>query len=236
MKNKLFVAVLAVGLSACSTMSNNPKTTKDFEKAQQKNITAYSKHVAFMPYHSQGVTVAGSETWYYGDTPGLSAFPAEGGVLYVMSDNEGSESRDSKNAHNGNYIHYVNSESAFNKDGDILDADFQAIKPLARVHFHFSKSDVLYESSEDRLKKFLSDLVGMNVKNIHLIGYTDDVGTDNFNIPLSRNRADYIAEKIKEIRSDVKITTEGRGSYPRIASNEDAKGRILNRRVEVFVF
>ncbi|NCT95129.1 MAG: OmpA family protein [Chitinophagaceae bacterium] len=66
-------------------------------------------------------------------------------------------------------------------------------------------------------------------------GHTDNTGTDKINVPLSQNRAksvfDYLVNKggIDAGR----LSSEGYGSSKPVADNKTAKGRGLNRRVEM---
>ena len=103
---------------------------------------------------------------------------------------------------------------------------------LDKIFFDYKKADLLPESKEqlnklvDFLKKF---------PNIHIMvtGYTDVVGGDHFNIPLSYNRSKSVAEYLIEngIKGD-RIEFEGLGSSDPVADNNTEAGRKLNRRVE----
>jgi len=66
-------------------------------------------------------------------------------------------------------------------------------------------------------------------------GHTDNTGSDKINVPLSHNRAkavfDYLTTKGGIDAS--RLTSEGFGSAKPVADNKTAKGRGLNRRVEM---
>jgi outer membrane protein OmpA-like peptidoglycan-associated protein len=64
-------------------------------------------------------------------------------------------------------------------------------------------------------------------------GHTDAIGTDAYNLRLSRQRADAVAAVLKKARPDLKVTIAGRGESDPIASNDTPGGRALNRRVEI---
>ncbi|WP_336515024.1 OmpA family protein [Pollutibacter soli] len=89
-------------------------------------------------------------------------------------------------------------------------------------------------------KKELDVVVDFLQKNadvkIKLEGYTDNTGTDKVNNPLSLNRA-AAAEKYLMSKgiADDRIMSEGFGSANPVGDNKTAKGRALNRRVEVKV-
>ena len=65
-------------------------------------------------------------------------------------------------------------------------------------------------------------------------GHTDSTGTDAINNPLSVNRANSVANYLKQdgIESS-RITATGYGSKQPVASNSTADGRAQNRRVEI---
>ena len=63
-------------------------------------------------------------------------------------------------------------------------------------------------------------------------GHTDSRGNEEFNIKLSKNRAEQVKKYLisRGIRADI-LSTEGIGSAQPIADNESEEGRLLNRRV-----
>ena len=71
---------------------------------------------------------------------------------------------------------------------------------------------------------------------VDVIGHADSVGSDDYNLDLSRRRADNVASILQSggVQS-VRILKEGRGERDPIASNETDSGRAQNRRVEVYI-
>jgi outer membrane protein OmpA-like peptidoglycan-associated protein len=67
-------------------------------------------------------------------------------------------------------------------------------------------------------------------------GHTDSVGGDEFNQKLSEQRADVVRSYLmaQGLTSD-SITAHGFGKTQPVASNDNAAGRQLNRRVELVV-
>lgn len=104
--------------------------------------------------------------------------------------------------------------------------------------------DVLFESGSARLRDSATRTMSRlsNVleeypdRKLLVEGYTDSVGSDEYNERLSRQRAQAVAEAlVKRGRDPQRVGVRGYGElYPR-AGNDTAAGRMLNRRVEIVV-
>jgi OmpA-OmpF porin, OOP family len=72
--------------------------------------------------------------------------------------------------------------------------------------------------------------------SVTVVGYTDSTGDDNYNMGLSKRRAEAVSAYLVTtgVPAD-KIRTLGRGENDPIASNETKESRSQNRRVEVIV-
>ncbi len=104
--------------------------------------------------------------------------------------------------------------------------------------------DVLFETGRaelssgaamklDRLAQFLSEHPD---RRVQVEGFTDSVGTDSYNQDLSERRAGAVkAALIGRGIDPSRINTEGYGKAYPVASNNEASGRQLNRRVEVVI-
>jgi outer membrane protein OmpA-like peptidoglycan-associated protein len=73
--------------------------------------------------------------------------------------------------------------------------------------------------------------------NIMLVGYTDSTGSEEYNLELSKKRADSVANYLatQNVKSE-RFTTEGYGEAQPVATNETEAGRAQNRRVEVAIW
>jgi outer membrane protein OmpA-like peptidoglycan-associated protein len=73
--------------------------------------------------------------------------------------------------------------------------------------------------------------------NILVEGHTDSTGPDDYNMTLSRNRANAVSTYLldKGVRSN-RITAVGYGENQPVASNDTAEDRQKNRRVEVAIY
>ncbi len=71
---------------------------------------------------------------------------------------------------------------------------------------------------------------------ITIIGFTDSVGSETYNLALSKRRATATANYlISQGVSQQQITTDGLGEAEPRASNATASGRAQNRRVEIYL-
>lgn len=75
---------------------------------------------------------------------------------------------------------------------------------------------------------------------VHVVGYTDRIGTDEYNLALSQRRAESIAERLRELLragniQDVVIESEGAGVDRTLFNNDLPEGRALSRSVMITV-
>ena len=67
-------------------------------------------------------------------------------------------------------------------------------------------------------------------------GHTDNVGTDEYNLGLSRARANSVRDFLMlQGVSGMRIVAEGFGKLYPVASNDTESGRAQNRRVEIVI-
>lgn len=104
--------------------------------------------------------------------------------------------------------------------------------------------DLLFESGRAELKsgtvsnldKLAAFLARYPDRNVTIEGYTDSVGSEDYNFDLSQRRAEsvhgyLISQGVKSHR----MSASGRGEGSPVASNSDATGRQMNRRVEILI-
>lgn len=142
----------------------------------------------------------------------------------------------------GGYIgHYMDRQAAeMQKDleGAKVERVGEGIKITfdSGILFDVNKAE-LKQASRDNLTKLAGILNKYPDTNILLEGHTDSTGSEEWNLELSRLRAQSVAnylagQKVMETR----FTTMGYGEGQPIASNETADGRATNRRVEVAIY
>ena len=101
------------------------------------------------------------------------------------------------------------------------------------VLFDLNKSTIRPESAEALTA--IADIMNEYPSTVfHIEGHTDSQGSDEYNLNLSKERAASVREFLtsKGIPS-TRLTSEGYGESRPIASNNTAKGRQENRRVEI---
>jgi len=106
----------------------------------------------------------------------------------------------------------------------------------------FTLENVYFETGRAELKKEsfseLNELYELlNLKKTMVIeigGHTDNTGSDESNQILSKNRANSVKKYlVRKGIEEHRISTQGYGERKPISSNDDEKGRQLNRRTEV---
>jgi len=106
------------------------------------------------------------------------------------------------------------------------------------VYFETDQHDIP-ETEHSRLLLFLSKIENIDIEKISIYGFTDDRGSDNYNLTLSQNRADAIKEVFSNNEFDESIMTnvDGKGEILVNIIREDDLNKIrgLNRKVEIIV-
>lgn len=137
--------------------------------------------------------------------------------------------------------------------GQYMDRQEQAMRQQMQgtgVEVHRQGDDILlnmpnsitfgFDSSTVRpeFNNTLSNLAGVLNQypqtKIDVIGHTDSVGSDAYNQNLSEQRAQAVANKLRDYGvASQRLYVLGRGESQPVASNDTEAGRAQNRRVEV---
>jgi outer membrane protein OmpA-like peptidoglycan-associated protein len=95
----------------------------------------------------------------------------------------------------------------------------------------------LKQPSRDELGKLAVILNKYEDTNILLEGHTDATGTDEYNLDLSRQRAQSVSNHLAGVGVNAtRFTIMGYGESQPVASNDTEDGRQQNRRVEVAIY
>jgi outer membrane protein OmpA-like peptidoglycan-associated protein len=109
------------------------------------------------------------------------------------------------------------------------------IMNMSDVLFDFGKY-TLKPDAREKLAKVSGILLGHPGLTLQVEGYTDNVGSDEFNLKLSQQRADAVRDYlISQGIQDNAVSSRGLGKTNPIAPNETAQGRQKNRRVQIVV-
>jgi outer membrane protein OmpA-like peptidoglycan-associated protein len=101
--------------------------------------------------------------------------------------------------------------------------------------FEFGKATLSAEAKQN-INNLASSLNKYPNTNIMVIGHTDNVGSDPFNMNLSRDRAASVKSyAMVQGVNPGRLKTEGKGETEPIASNDTDAGRAQNRRVEIVI-
>ncbi len=102
----------------------------------------------------------------------------------------------------------------------LFDTDKHSLRPLAR----------------EKLAKVAGIVSGHPGLRLDVEGHTDSVGADDYNQKLSEQRGSSVRDYLtKEGVASGSVTSKGFGETQPVASNDTAKGRQENRRVELVV-
>ena len=108
-------------------------------------------------------------------------------------------------------------------------------KATLDFNFEFNSSAVNQKTARylDDLAKALTDNPELQIK---LVGHTDNIGSEKFNLKLSQHRTqamkDYLVSKGVD---GSRISTEGKGMSEPLNDNSTKTKRALNRRVELTI-
>jgi outer membrane protein OmpA-like peptidoglycan-associated protein len=105
-------------------------------------------------------------------------------------------------------------------------------KVIARVFFDLDKSKLT-----DKSKYILDTIVNLlelNKKNLLVEGHTDSLGSEKYNFALGLKRSKSVQAYLQQLgvaADKIKVTSAGETSP--IGDNNNAQGRVKNRRVEI---
>lgn len=106
---------------------------------------------------------------------------------------------------------------------------------LHNIYFAFNSADIL-ANSQKVLDEFIVFLNDHPTLQISIEGHTDNVGSDEFNLILSENRAKAVYNYLVNNGIDAnRLQYKGFGESNPIATNETEEGRAMNRRTEFVI-
>jgi outer membrane protein OmpA-like peptidoglycan-associated protein len=142
----------------------------------------------------------------------------------------------------GAYIgHYMDKQAA-EMERDLEGAKVERVGEGIKITFDsgllfdVNKAE-LKQASRDNLTKLATILNKYPDTNILLEGHTDSDGTEEWNLELSRLRAQSVSNylAVQQV-SEPRFTIMGYGESQPIATNDTRQGKAQNRRVEVAIY
>jgi outer membrane protein OmpA-like peptidoglycan-associated protein len=137
----------------------------------------------------------------------------------------------------GNYM----DKQAAEMQRDLEGADIQRIGEGIKITFDsgilfdIDKSD-LRPVSQENLVKLAKILNKYPDTNILIEGHTDDTGSDEHNLTLSKNRAQSVSFYLSTVEvKSARFSIAGYGEAQPIVTNDSPEGRQKNRRVDIAV-
>ncbi|POX41671.1 hypothetical protein C3486_08290 [Streptomyces sp. Ru73] len=93
----------------------------------------------------------------------------------------------------------------------------------------------LSDVANDRIRQIAAEIEKQQATHVTVAGFTDDLGSAEHGLKLSKERANAVQRELNEDLSGSAITFEirGYGEDAPVASNDTEAGREKNRRVEV---
>lgn len=108
------------------------------------------------------------------------------------------------------------------------------VEVAAKNVFFATASDKLLKQSNKRLDDVVTILNENPTFKVQIDGHTDEQGKDEYNLDLSNRRAASVkAYLVSKGIAESRLSSTGYGETKPIADNKTAKGRALNRRVEM---
>ena len=108
----------------------------------------------------------------------------------------------------------------------------QTVILLNSVLFALNSSDLKPEAAQE-LDKDVAGLKAQPTLKLEVGGHTCNIGTEAYNLALSRKRANAVRDYLVAHGIDgSRLTAEGYGEFSPVASNDTDEGRQKNRRVE----
>jgi outer membrane protein OmpA-like peptidoglycan-associated protein len=114
------------------------------------------------------------------------------------------------------------------------DIDKKGILVLYGIHFEVDKAILTPKSVQvlEQLATVIRERPGLNLE---IAGHTDSDGTDEYNLQLSRERAQAVVNWLAENGITNTLSARGYGESSPVASNTTTEGKAANRRVEIRV-
>ncbi len=203
------VMITALSVSGCANMNKTQKGT------------AWGAAIGTVVGAGVGYAIGGKEGAAIGAGAGLVVGGLSGAAVGKYMDKQEAELKQA----------FADSEAAsIQREQDVLAVSFKG-------DFVFDyDSSILKAGAYDELERVANVLIKFPQTTINIEGHTDSKGSEDYNMELSKKRAEAVKTAlIGKGLTPARLTTLGFGESKPIASNDTAEGRQLNRRVRVVI-
>ena len=205
----VLMVITALTVSGCANMNKTQKGA------------AWGSAVGTVVGAGVGYAIGGKEGAAIGAGAGLVVGGLSGAAVGRYMDNQEAEMRQA----------LADAEAAsIKREQDILVVSFKG-------DFVFDHdSSVLKTGAYDELDRVANVLIKYPQTRINIEGHTDSTGTEEYNMALSRKRAEAVKTAlIGKGLTPARLQTIGFGESKPVATNDTPEGRQLNRRVRVVI-
>ncbi len=205
----LLSLIIALAVSGCANMNKTQKGT------------AWGAAIGTVVGAGVGYAVDGKEGALIGAGTGLAVGGLSGAAIGRYMDKQEAEMRQA--------LADVESVS-IQRDQDILALSFKS-------DFSFDHdSSNIKPGAEDEIARVAAILIKYPQTNISIEGHTDSTGTEEYNMNLSRQRAEAVKNSlIGKGLAPTRLRTIGFGESKPVTTNETEAGRQINRRVRIVI-
>ncbi len=201
--------ITALSFSGCANMNKTQKGT------------AWGAAIGTVVGAGVGYAIGGGKGAAIGAGAGLAVGGLSGAAIGNYMDKQEAEMRQA----------LANAEAAsIQREQDVLAVSFKG-------DFSFDvDSAVLKPGAVDEINRVADVLIKYPKTTISIEGHTDSKGSEDYNMELSKKRAEAVKTTlIGKGLTPARLTTLGFGESKPVASNDTAEGRQMNRRVRVVI-
>ena len=102
------------------------------------------------------------------------------------------------------------------------------------IKFDFDKATISDKKSLEAIDKLIEFMKKYPAYHAHIVGNTDSTGPEEYNLELSKRRAEAVVKRMEKAGIDPKrLSFEGKGESEPLVENSNPFNRHLNRRTEV---
>lgn len=203
------VIIIALSVSGCANMNKTQKGA------------AWGSAIGTVVGAGVGYAVGGKKGAAIGAGAGLVAGGLSGAAIGKYMDKQEAEMRQA----------LADAEAAsIQREQDVLTVSFKG-----DFVFDFD-SAILKPGAYDEINRVAEVLIKYPKTTISIEGHTDSKGTEEYNLDLSKKRAEAVKDAlIGKGLTPSRLKTIGFGESKPIADNDTAEGRQMNRRVRVVI-